>query len=105
MCDTLSPSRFPNLEQRRDEIARMSIAGKKGVSQKEMQEINDTVEALFPQTAPTPPPRQKIAKLRGKGKKNSASASNASSDRSKKSSGFRTSNGNSSNSDISYTSP
>ena len=33
------------------------------------------------------------------------SASNASSDRSKKSSGFRTSNGYSSNSDISYTSP
>ena len=46
--------------------------GKKGVSQKEMQEINDTVEALFPQTAPTPPPRQKIAKLRGKSRKNSA---------------------------------
>ena len=48
------------------------ILGKKGVSQKEMQEINDTVEALFPQTAPTPPPRQKIAKLRGKSRKNSA---------------------------------
>ena len=37
-----------------------------------MQEINDTVESLFPQTAPTPPPRQKIAKLRGKSRKNSA---------------------------------
>ena len=48
------------------------ILGKKGVSQKEMQEINDTVESLFPQAAPTPPPRQKIAKLRGKSRKNSA---------------------------------
>ena len=48
------------------------ILGKKEVSQKEIQEINDTVESLFPQTAPTPPPRQKIAKLRGKSRKNSA---------------------------------
>ena len=33
MSDTLSPSRFPNLEQRRDEIARMSIAGNMNMSQ------------------------------------------------------------------------
>ena len=33
IADTLSPSRFPNLEQRRDEIARMSIAGNMNMSQ------------------------------------------------------------------------
>jgi len=31
-----------------------------------MQEINETVGALFPHTAPTPPSRTKISKLKGR---------------------------------------
>ena len=44
------------------------IVEKQGVSEKEMREIEDTVESLFPPTAPTPPPRQKISKLRKRSK-------------------------------------
>ena len=44
------------------------IVEKQGVSEKEMREIEDTVESLFPPTAPTPPPRHKISKLRKRSK-------------------------------------
>ena len=43
--------------------------GKKEVSEKDRREINDTVEALFPHSAPTPPPRHKISRLRKNKKK------------------------------------
>ena len=36
---------------------------KKRISSKERNEISETVESLFPQTAPTPPSRDKISKL------------------------------------------
>ena len=42
-------------------LAKNQVASR--ISMKERHEINQTVESLFPHTAPTPPPRRKSSKL------------------------------------------